>query len=209
MRKLSSSQSLFLTVLVGFLLTLPVALWLRNQAPKPPAEQPPAVDRPDQVPGIKPGESGKAMSLNDLQGGVTDLLKSEDGYLLLCFFSTDCPKCAEEAVVWKQVIAEGPRRNARAFLVAADKDLGVLRKYLAANGLGDMPVLYDPKGGVESHFKIHFLPQYLLFDSTGKVVHREVGYSSALGIEPAQRAQAILGAMSPPKTAQIPAGAQR
>ena len=209
MRKLSSSQSLFFTVLAGFLLTLPVALWLRGRAQQPPPQQPMAFGTFDEIPGLRPGDSVAATTLNGLEGENVDLLKSEDGYLLLCFFSTECPKCADEAAVWKELIANGPQSQARTFLVATDKDLATLRGYLDAKGLGDLPVLFDPEGNVESHFKIEFLPQYLLFDRTGKVVHRELGYISAVGMEPAERAQAILGAIPSTKTVHLATGEQQ
>lgn len=200
MRQLSSSQSLFLSVTLGFLLTLPVALWLRQRGLED--GQQPKIGSIESIPGIKPGESVRVRSFRDLQGGVVDPWKREN-YVILSFFSaSSCPKCGEEAELWKNLVARGEQRDTAAFFVATDTDPRAISGFLEANGLSGMPVLYDPKGNVFEHFKIQFLPQYLLFDATGKLIHRDLGYTGARGLEPAERARKILNALPSPARAQ-------
>lgn len=142
--------------------------------------------------GMKPGDLAKVSRLQDLQGRAVDLFGHGE-YVLLCFFSRTCPVCVDESEFWRVVRKVGQRRGVKTFLVTTDTTAEELRRYVQAYGIGDLPLLYDPRGGLGERFKVDTVPQYLLFDSRGRLLHREIG-----GVEPEadleERALSILAA---------------
>jgi hypothetical protein len=70
-----------------------------------------------------------------------------------------------------------------------------VRRYVEAYKLGDLQVVYDTKvQGVFRAFNIHILPQYLVFDAQGTVIHRDLGFTSAKNVSSRERAESILAA---------------
>jgi len=150
----------------------------------------------DEVPGMMTGELARPMALASLAGGAVKLFDSaSDGAsVVLCFTSRACPGCAKEAEVWRRLMAAGKAGHVRAYIVSADSKTAEVDQYAKALGLRDLPVLYDPHGKVYEHFKLQLLPQYLVFDSHGKLLRREMGYSEVLGIRPEDRTRTLLNA---------------
>lgn len=152
-----------------------------------------------EAPGLRPGDSARISTLQDLDGKPVRLYGDRD-YSVLCFFSVLCAKCFDEIEVWRRLAAADGSRSLRTFLLSVDTDPQKIRKSLAAYGIADLPVLYDPADHLRENFRIQVMPQYLVLDRQGKVLHRELGYLETLGLTAERRAQSILAA-APPRQA--------
>jgi peroxiredoxin len=195
------TRSTMFYVVLGFFLMVPVAVWCHlRSAAKPPPQEKRLTGTLDEVPGLEPGEVAILDTLTDLAGQPVDL-RADSPYLLLCFFSSAiCPGCSGEVPVWRSLAAQGKELGVRTVVVTTDTDLAAIRRYVEAYEIADLPVLYDPAGKVFEKFQIQLLPQYILFNRRGKVLHRALGYSGVQGFEPAERAAAILAAAQAAKS---------
>jgi hypothetical protein len=147
-------------------------------------------------PGMKLGERPAPSRLTDLEGRAVDPLApgaGAPGSTILSFTSRRCPKCSDEAAVWKRLAERSG--GLRTFVVSLDSDRQEVRRYAEAYELGELSVLYDAtENGALGAFNIHVMPQYLVFDPQGRLVHRDLGYWSASYQSEGQRADAILAA---------------
>jgi len=181
-----------LSMVAGILVVVLGAVWASR-----PTLQPKLGKSWDEVPGMKPGERARPIALASLTGKPVTLFDGQAGDrapVVLCFTSRVCPGCAGEAEIWRHLAAAGRTGNVRAYVVSADSKVAEVQKYVQELGLQDVPMLYDPHGKVYEHFKLQLLPQYLVFDSYGKLLRREMGYAAAQGIRPEDRTQALLSA---------------
>lgn len=188
-RKRKEAIGFTLSTLLGFLLVFVAAVGMHLRDHKEPM-----FGTLEEAPGMKPGEVAAMSSLTDLEGRTVPLFGPASDYVVLSFTSRKCPGCSDEAPVWKTLSREGAAHRTRMFLVSADSNIQDIRRYLAAYDLSGVTTVYDPKGKILESFKIELMPQYLLFDRNGRLIHREVGYSKATGVDPEKRAGRILAA---------------
>jgi hypothetical protein len=58
------------------------------------------------------------------------------------------------------------------YLISIDVDQAKVQGFAKAYEFADLPVLFDPQRQALTAFKIHFVPQYVLLTSSGKVMRR-------------------------------------
>jgi hypothetical protein len=178
---------LLLSVLVGFLIVF-VLVGLARQSRQGSQM---AVGRMEDQPGMKLGERPPRSPLKDLQGRTVDPFAGAPGYTILCFTSRRCPKCSDEAAVWRNLTSRS--NGVHTFVVSMESKPEEVGRYVEAYGLSDLSVLYDgEENAVLKAFNIHIMPQYLVFDLQRKLIHRDLGYISAKNLSARERADAIL-----------------
>jgi peroxiredoxin len=157
-------------MLVGFGLTVGGFVLVKRKM-RPPADQPATLD-PRNVDGLKIGETVDLPDLSTLDGKNFSLKQTPDDYLLCAVFTTQCPGCARDSEMWKDLNATAEKWRVPFYLISADDDSARVQRFAKAYGFEDLHVLFDPNKRILRALKITFVPQYLLFTRSGKVVRR-------------------------------------
>jgi thiol-disulfide isomerase/thioredoxin len=99
-------------------------------------------------------------------------------------WATWCPTCrAMEGAV------ESAAQHLRIVSIAAQSGSDrEVRAYATEHGV-TVPIVNDPAGELTRTLGVHAFPTTLFLDGDGRIVSREVGYTTALGL----RARALLG----------------
>ncbi|SRR6266567_4881029 len=129
----------------------------------------------ENIPGLAVGDTVKLPTLPTLENKATDLSAREQTYLLLAFFSTKCEGCSLDQPFWKDLRKEIAGQSVAFFIVAIDVDQAAIQRYASSYDFADLPVLFDPQKSALAGFRIQFVPQYVLFSTDGKVIHRWTG----------------------------------
>jgi peroxiredoxin len=141
--------------------------------PKPDAVQ--ASGRQDTLEGVSGLTAGEVVALPQLTtlAGDTVSLASLGKERLLCVFvSTRCPGCTRDAELWQELNREAARRDASFYLINVSDERADVEKFVAAYNLQQLTILFDPTHKVGPQLKVNFVPQYILFDRNGHVLHR-------------------------------------
>ncbi|RMG54696.1 MAG: TlpA family protein disulfide reductase [Acidobacteria bacterium] len=149
-----------------------------------------------EIEGMEPGEHLLSPTLSTLSDQRINLLDTRDNYVLCCFFSTTCPGCAEDAEPWRALVKRGRQNHVTTFIISVDDDPIRIERFIQAYDVGELPVLYDPDGQCAKNFKIHFVPQYLLFDNHGRLVKRWLGLTQVHSRSVDERVRSMLAAAS-------------
>ncbi|HEX8709357.1 MAG TPA: TlpA disulfide reductase family protein [Pyrinomonadaceae bacterium] len=153
-------------------------LAIRVLKPKPAASDSPQTIT-ESLPGVSEGERVNLPELPGLTGESISLKGLRERYLLLAVFSTSCPKCAEDAGLWKDMLNEAQRKKVAFFAVSIDTDKERVKRFAQAHEFDTLPLLYDPQNQAKKALKSEFVPQYLLLTSDGLVIGRWDGVSFA------------------------------
>jgi peroxiredoxin len=146
----------------------------------------PRGDTIESVKGLTEGETVTLPELSDLKGGTVRLSTTDQKYVLLAFFNSSCPGCVIDSDLWKDLSAEGPKRNVAFYLVNVGDNQETVKKFVAAYKLDSLPVLFDLQQKVGPSLKINFVPQYVLLSAGGRVIKRWDGvrnYDKQKGME--------------------------
>lgn len=157
-------------MLVGFGLTVGGFMVVKRKM-RPPEDRPATFD-PRNVDGLKVGETVDLPDLSTLGGKNISLKQGSDDYLLCAIFTTECSGCARDSEMWRDLSAAAEKRRVPFYLISADADAARIERFAKAYGFEDLPVLFDPNRRIAPTLKITFVPQYLLFTRSGKVVSR-------------------------------------
>ncbi|MEN3202545.1 MAG: TlpA disulfide reductase family protein [Atribacterota bacterium] len=115
-----------------------------------------------------PGLDGKEYALSDFRGQP----------VILTFFTTWCPYCAEELPLLEKLYRE---YREKASLVVLGIDLqeseGVVRKFVERIGIS-FPVLLDAKGESASSYRVLGLPMLFFIDPWGRIADVIIGGSN-------------------------------
>ena len=126
----------------------------------------------DSIPGLTDGESVALPKLPSLENNYVDLSTQEQKYLLCAFISTECAGCSRDQPFWKDLRREIGEKGVGFYLISIDVDQTKVQSFAKAYEFADLPVLFDPQRQALTAFKIHFVPQYVLLTSSGKVIRR-------------------------------------
>jgi peroxiredoxin len=126
----------------------------------------------DSIPGLTDGESVALPKLPSLENNYVDLSTQEQKYLLCAFISTECAGCSQDQPFWKNLRREIGEKGVGFYLISIDVDQAKVQSYAKAYEFADLPVLFDPQRQALTAFKIHFVPQYVLLTSSGRVIRR-------------------------------------
>jgi peroxiredoxin len=131
--------------------------------------------RQDTLEGVSGLTEGEVVALPQFTtlGGDTISLGSVGKERLLCvFISTRCPGCTRDAELWQELHKEAARRNALFYLIDVSDERTEVERFVTAYNLQQLSILVDPTHKVGPQLKVGFVPQYILFNGNGQVLHR-------------------------------------
>ena len=141
--------------------------------PKPNAAK--TTGRQDTLEGVSGLTAGEVVALPQLTtlAGETVSLDSLGKERLLCvFISTRCPGCTRDAELWQELNKEAARRDVSFYLINVSDERAEVERFVAAYNLQELSILLDPTHKVGPQLKVGFVPQYILFNRSGQVLHR-------------------------------------
>ncbi len=144
-------------VLIFVLLYVSIRAWMQRDLPSGPAPR---------VQGVT--LSGQAVDLATLGKGRP---------VLLHFWATWCPICKLEQASIETLSTEYPVIT----IASQSGDAKAVQEYMQAQHL-HFPVLLDEDGALLQRFGLHGVPATFVIDAQGKIVFREVGYTTDWGI---------------------------
>lgn len=124
------------------------------------------------VGGLTIGEVVALPQLTTLAGDTVSLSSLGKERLLCVFISTRCPGCTRDAELWQDLNHEAARRGASFYLINVSDERAEIDRFVAAYNLQQLSILFDPTHKVGPQLKINFVPQYILFNGSGEVLHR-------------------------------------
>lgn len=124
------------------------------------------------VSGLSVGEVVALPQLSTLTGDTVNLGTLGRERLLCVFISTRCPGCTRDAELWQELNKEAARRDASFYLIDVSDDRVEIERFVSAYNLQQLSILYDPTHKVGPQLKVGFVPQYILFNRNGQVLHR-------------------------------------
>ena len=138
------------------------------------------------VDGLNAGEVVTLPQLTSLAGDTLSLGSLGKERLLCVFISTHCPGCTRDAELWQDLNQEAVRRGAGFYLIDVSDERAEIERFVVAYNLQQLSVLFDPTRKVGPQLKVGFVPQYILFNGKGQVLHRWDGirhYDKTRGFE--------------------------
>jgi peroxiredoxin len=165
--KILGSLALFI---VGLGLTFAVFLAVRKR-PWNGSNQRTNVN-PSDVPGLSVGDSVDFPELSTIDGNAISLKQLKEKNVLCVIFTTECPGCAKDSEMWRDLSAEAAKRKVAFYVISFDEDQSRVKRFALAYGFDDLQVFFDPHRTVARAFRIKFVPQYILMTSGGKVIGR-------------------------------------
>jgi peroxiredoxin len=124
------------------------------------------------VGGLTAGEVVTLPQLTTLAGDSVSLGSLGKERLLCVFISTRCPGCTRDAQLWQDLTQEAVRRNAGFYIINVSDERADIERFVRAYNLQQLSVLFDPTHKVGPRLKVGFVPQYILFNRDGQVLHR-------------------------------------
>ena len=124
------------------------------------------------VSGLTAGEVVALPKLTSLGGDIVNLGSIGKERLLCVFISTRCPGCTRDAELWHELNQEAARQDAGFYLIDVSDERAEVENFVTAYNLQRLSVLFDPTRKVGPELKVGFVPQYILFDRNGQVLHR-------------------------------------
>jgi peroxiredoxin len=124
------------------------------------------------VSGLSAGEVVALPQLATLTGDTVNLGSLGRERLLCVFISTRCPGCTRDAELWQELDKEAARREAGFYLINVSDERAEIERFVSAYNLQQLSILYDPTHKVGPQLKVGFVPQYILFNRNGQVLHR-------------------------------------
>lgn len=129
-------------------------------------------DTLEDVSGLNEGEVVTLPQLPTLTGETVSLSSLGKERLLCVFMSTRCPGCTRDAELWQELNKEATKRDAGFYLINVSDGRAELERFVAAYNLQQLSILFDPTHKVGPQLKVGFVPQYILFNRSGQVLHR-------------------------------------
>jgi len=122
-----------------------------------------------------------ALSGTLLDGGTFDLAASGEKPVLVYFFAPWCAICAASSDNLTRLRRLRSEQSLQILTVVLDwKDLGEVREYVDRHDL-NLPVLLGDRQ-VAGEWRIQAFPTYYVLDSEHRIVRRDLGYSTQLGL---------------------------
>lgn len=138
------------------------------------------------VSGLAAGEVVALPQLSTLAGETVNLANLGKERLLCVFISSRCPGCTKDAELWQELNKEAAKRDASFYVINVSDERPEIENFVAAYNLQQLSILFDPTHKVGPQLKVGFVPQYILFNRSGQVLHRWDGirnYNKSGGAE--------------------------
>jgi peroxiredoxin len=124
------------------------------------------------VDGLTAGEVVALPQLTTLAGDTVSLANIGKERLLCVFISTRCPGCTRDTELWQALNQEAAAKDAGFYLINVTDERADVENFVTAYNLQKLPILFDPTHRVGPQLKVSFVPQYILFNRNGQVLHR-------------------------------------
>ena len=112
-----------------------------------------------------------------IDNSIFDSSQATDKPLLINFWGTWCPVCAQEASNIESV-----SKKYRVITIAVNSGSDEkIKKWLSEHKV-NYPVINDTSGKWAAQFKVSVYPTIFIYDSKGKLKFTETGYSTTLGL---------------------------
>ena len=112
-----------------------------------------------------------------IDGTIFDSSTIGDRPLLINFWGTWCPVCAQEASNIESV-----SKSYRVITVAVNSGSDdKIKEWMKDKGVS-YPVINDSRGSLAESFKVSIYPTIFIYDSRGKLKFTETGYSTTAGL---------------------------
>ena len=125
------------------------------------------LDRP-----VRAGEAAPAFALESLQGEPVELSRYRGRVVVLNFWATWCPPCVTEMPSLERLSKLD--NNVTVLTVSVDRDLGILRKFVAEHGL-TLAVARDPERRLAVRYGTYKYPETYILGPNGQVHDKIVG----------------------------------
>lgn len=137
--------------------------------------KPNASDTSDMIEGIDGLVAGDVIrfpQMRTLTGEPATLDKVATDKFLFVFFTPSCEGCSVDAALWKSLKEQSAKRSTTFYLIDVGNDRAALDKFIEAYDLDSLPILVSEGPSVGKALKVNIVPQYLLIDKRGNVLHR-------------------------------------
>ena len=125
------------------------------------------LDRP-----VRAGEAAPDFALESLQGEPVELSRYRGRVVVLNFWATWCPPCVTEMPSLERLSKLD--NNVTVLTVSVDRDLGILRNFVAEHGL-TLPVARDPERRLAARYGTYKYPETYILGPNGQVHDKMVG----------------------------------
>lgn len=131
-----------------------------------------SMDTIAEIGGLATGDVVVFPQMKTLKGEAATLDAVATEKLLFAFFTPSCEGCSLDAALWKSLNEESAKRSTSFFLIDVGHDRAALDKFIESYDLGSLPILVSDGASVGKMLKVNIVPQYLLIEKGGKVLHR-------------------------------------
>ena len=167
--RLKTALSVMVFIMAAVLSYLGVSHW-PNRAPQ--AMKPNSSDTLAGIDGLAEGDVIVIPEMTTLKREPAALDKVATEKFLFVFFTPSCTGCSLDAALWKSLNEESAKRRTAFYLIDVGHDRAALDKFIAAYELESLPLLISEGRSVGQILKVNIVPQYLLIEKGGKVLHR-------------------------------------
>lgn len=134
--------------------------------------KPNSSDTIDGIDGLVAGDVIVFPQMRTLKGEHAALENVPTEKFLFAFFTPSCEGCSLDAALWKSLQEEAAKRSTAFYLIDVGHDRTALDKFIEAYDLGSLPILVSDGPSVGKMLEVNIVPQYLLIDRRGNVLHR-------------------------------------
>lgn len=160
--------SIVVFVMAAGLTYVGVTYWPRK--PQPQATK--ATDTIAGIDGLVEGEIVALPAMTTLKGEQAALDRVRMEKFLFVFFTPSCAGCSLDAALWKRLSEEAVKQSTAFYLVDVGRDRAALDKFIEAYELASLPILTSEGPSIAQMLRVNIVPQYLLVEKGGKVLHR-------------------------------------
>lgn len=125
--------------------------------------------RPDPVPAFLGNGEAPDFELTDGEGKKVSLRSQRGHPVLLNFWATWCPPCAEEMPSMERLASALESSDIRTMAVSVDENWDLVKKFFARGT--HLGILLDPTREVPKRFGTEKFPETFLIDAQGRVRH--------------------------------------
>lgn len=127
-------------------------------------------------------EQAPTFQLTSLDGQSYELANFQGKPTLLYFFAPWCSVCSLSAHNLRQLHVKSEGKANIVLVAFSYGDRSAVAAYAERHELA-MPILMDSSGEVAAAYRIQATPTYYVLDRDGRIRHRDVGYSTRLGLQ--------------------------